>query len=234
MRETRPDDWLSLAKKFLKSSWTLTFFKMDVQQGYNNWAQFYDGDKNKTRDLEAFSLRETVADIPYAHCLELGCGTGKNTQWLMTRDGEVTAVDFSEKMLEKAREKINSDKVRFVQADISGDWTFADKKYDLITCSLVLEHMEDLDPVFQKASLIAAPHGYLYIGELHPFKQYLGTRARFGTGDEKQILPCFNHHVSDFVRPALAHGFEVKAIREYFAGDRADVPRILVILLKKK
>ena len=38
------------------------------------------------------------------HCLELGCGTGKNSAWLVTK-GAVTAVDFSEGMLAIAKEK---------------------------------------------------------------------------------------------------------------------------------
>lgn len=54
-------------------------FMSDVQQAYNSWAQQYDSNENKTRDLEARSLRETLAPLTFEHCLEIGCGTGKNT-----------------------------------------------------------------------------------------------------------------------------------------------------------
>ena len=44
-------------------------------------------------------------------------------------------------MLAKAKEKITSPKVNFVQADILQDWSFATEKYDLVSFSLVLEHI---------------------------------------------------------------------------------------------
>src|SRR5687768_5573110 len=155
----------------------------DVQQAYNNWAQQYDSNENKTRDLEARSLRETLAPLAFEHCLEIGCGTGKNTVWLMEKAATVTAVDLSEEMLTKAKEKITSSNVNFVQADITQPWNFAIKLYDLIGFSLVLEHIESLEPVIAKVVVALKPGGYLYISELHPFKQYNGSKARFDTAE---------------------------------------------------
>jgi ubiquinone/menaquinone biosynthesis C-methylase UbiE len=78
---------------------------MDVKQAYNIWADQYDTNHNKTRDLEAISLRNTLANVQFDNCLEIGCGTGKNTEWLIVKANQVTAVDFSEEMLSKAKEK---------------------------------------------------------------------------------------------------------------------------------
>ncbi len=78
---------------------------MDVRNAYNIWAGQYDTNKNRTRDLEAVSLQQTLSDIQFDRCLEIGCGTGKNTQWLLTRARQVTAVDLSEEMLFRARQK---------------------------------------------------------------------------------------------------------------------------------
>lgn len=52
---------------------------MNVQQAYNIWADQYDTNQNKTRDLEGIALREILQDIHFENCLEIGCGTGKNT-----------------------------------------------------------------------------------------------------------------------------------------------------------
>ena len=175
---------------------------MTTQQAYNSWALQYDTNRNKTRDVEAKALRETLADISFNCCLEIGCGTGKNMQWLMSKAETVTAVDLSENILAKARNKIQNDKVDFVQADITKDWHFASGKYDLVTFSLMLEHIENLEPVFAKTSATLANNGYVYIGELHPFKQYTGTKAGFETEKGWQAVPCFNHHISDFFEAA--------------------------------
>ncbi|MCE3229864.1 MAG: SAM-dependent methyltransferase, partial [Bacteroidetes bacterium] len=87
---------------------------MNIKQAYNSWASQYDTNENKTRDLEATALREVLEEIEFDNCLELGCGTGKNTEWLITKAKHVTGVDLSEEMLNKAKEKISSDKVRFL------------------------------------------------------------------------------------------------------------------------
>ncbi len=207
---------------------------MSIQHAYNLWASQYDTNKNKTRDLEAVALRSALAKIPFESCLEIGCGTGKNTMWLLEREKKVLAVDLSDEMLAKAQEKINAPHVEFKQANITTDWQFTNDKYDLISFSLVLEHINNLDHIFKEASKVLHSDGYIYVGELHPFKQYQGTKARFDTPDGRQVVECYNHHLSDFIHAAKQHGLAVYEIDEYFdEGGRAGVPRILSILFKR-
>ena len=166
--------------------------------------------------------------------LEIGCGTGKNTAWFAERTQQVTAIDLSEEMMALAKQKIKSDRVQFVRADINKPWNFGNKFYDLISFSLVLEHIEHLDPIFRKTSRNLKPGGYVWIGELHPFKQYLGTKAGFDTKEGRQVLSCFNHHISDFIQPAKKYGLQAEEIGEYFDENFREIPRILTILLRKK
>jgi ubiquinone/menaquinone biosynthesis C-methylase UbiE len=208
---------------------------MQIQEAYNEWAAQYDTNLNKTRDAEAHVLREALAPIPFEKVLELGCGTGKNTVWLMTKAAAITAVDFSGNMLEKARARIDSTKVQFYQADMTLPWDFASPPYDLAVCSLVLEHIEDLDSIFKKLSAVISNSGYVYLGELHPFRQYTGSGARFVRPDgEEQTLTCFTHHISDFMTAATTHGFRLVSVREYFdEGDRSTIPRLLAMVWQK-
>jgi ubiquinone/menaquinone biosynthesis C-methylase UbiE len=207
---------------------------MDTRQAYNDWAAQYDTNLNRTRDLEARSLRVTLKDLPFENCLEIGCGTGKNTVWLIEKAGQITAVDLSEEMLAKARAKITAPSVTFVQADITADWTFRDKLYDLVTFSLVLEHIADLSAIFRKVAASLKPCGYVYIGELHPYKQYAGSKARFETSAGTQVVDCFNHHVSDFTELPRQYGLVPVLVNEYFdEDDRSGVPRILTVVLQK-
>lgn len=208
---------------------------MNVKDAYNSWAAQYDTNENKTRDLEAIALRETLAGINFENCLEIGCGTGKNTEWLLQKTKQLTAVDLSEEMLVKARAKIKADNVRFIQADITKEWDFAGNDFDLVSFSLVLEHIEDLDNVFKKLRLVTANNAHVYIGELHPFKQYSGSKARFETENGLNIVTCFNHNLSDFTTAAKKNGFQLTDVSEYFDNnDRTTIPRILALLLKKQ
>jgi ubiquinone/menaquinone biosynthesis C-methylase UbiE len=207
---------------------------MNVKEAYNKWADQYDTNHNKTRDLEAVSLRTTLGHLQLDNCLEIGCGTGKNTEWLLEKSNHITAVDLSEEMLAKAYQKIQAPHVQFIQADITKPWSFTDKKYDLVTFSLVLEHIEFLDEIFKKVSEVTAPKAWLYVGDLHPFKQYTGTKARFETEQGQQVVTCFNHHVSDFVGAAKNNGFGLENLTEYFdQDDRNILPRILTLLFRK-
>ncbi len=207
---------------------------MNTQQAYNIWSQQYDTNINKTRDLEAKALQETLQNINFETCLEIGCGTGKNTAWLISKAKKITAVDLSEEMLAKAKEKIKNDGVQFIQANITGSWTFADTKYNLITFSLVLEHIQNLDHIFNEVSKCLVQGGHVYIGELHPFKQYAGSKARFETTSGTQVVECFTHHLSEFIQTAKKYNLVIENVNEYFdEGDTATIPRILVLVFKK-
>lgn len=208
---------------------------MNVQQAYNNWSEQYDTNKNRTRDLEAVALQSTLKEQRFENCLEIGCGTGKNTAWLVTRAAAITAVDLSEAMLAKAVEKIKSGNVQFVQANILQDWTFAKSSYELVTFSLVLEHIENLEAIFKKIAAVTNSGAHVYIGELHPFKQYTGSKARYETEAGVQVVTCFNHHITDFTDAAASHGFELLQLNEFFDNDdRNNIPRILTLLFRKK
>jgi ubiquinone/menaquinone biosynthesis C-methylase UbiE len=208
---------------------------MDVKKAYNIWSDQYDTNNNKTRDLEAIALKNTLPAIEFNNCLEIGCGTGKNTVFLAKKAKQVTAVDLSDKMLEKAKQKINAGNVQFIEADITKDWVFINKQYDLITFSLVLEHIKNLPNIFKKVSNVISTNGFVYVGELHPFKQYAGSKARFDTAAGQQIVDCFNHNISDFILAAKQNVFEILDINEYFDdNNRAILPRIITLLLRKK
>jgi 2-polyprenyl-3-methyl-5-hydroxy-6-metoxy-1,4-benzoquinol methylase len=207
---------------------------MKVEQAYNSWAAQYDTNKNRTRDLEAVALRKTLAGVSFETCLEIGCGTGKNTEWLVRRAMHVTAVDLSAAMLGRARKKVSSNKVAFQQADITQPWQFATQVYDLVTFSLVLEHIQQLDFIFEQTSAALKVGAYAYIGELHPFKQYAGTKARFDTEEGRQEVECYTHHISEFVQTAKQCGLKLVDLNEHFDdNDRAGIPRILTLLLQK-
>ncbi len=111
---------------------------MNAKQAYDIWSAQYDTNENKTRDLEGKILRQKLNHYSFDKVLEIGCGTGKNTEWLIAKAQHITAVDLSGEMLAKAKAKIHSDKVIFKQADINEAWMFANEMYELVICSLVL------------------------------------------------------------------------------------------------
>ena len=62
---------------------------------------------------------ESLSKIDFSNVLEIGCGTGKNTEWLIARADRLVGLDFSKNMLALALGKIKSDKVDFIDSNIN-------------------------------------------------------------------------------------------------------------------
>ncbi len=208
---------------------------MSIVDSYNQWAEQYDSSENKTRDLDRVATQETLSKYAFAKVLELGCGTGKNTAWLLEQGAEVIGLDFSEGMLEKAREKIQSPRANFLQADITKQWPAKIPQVDLATCSLTLEHIADLDFVFQQAHQKIKLGGHFFICELHPFKQYMGSKARYDTAEGVKELEVYIHHISAFLKEAKQNGFSLIELEEWFDEPREEQtpPRLLSLVFQK-
>jgi ubiquinone/menaquinone biosynthesis C-methylase UbiE len=209
---------------------------MNNEEAYNQWSVQYDSNENKTRDLEAKALRTVLQNLPNdLLILELGCGTGKNTVWLADKAKEMLALDFSTEMMALAKEKLLNKTVSFLQQDLTKEWQVQTAHFDLLTCSLVLEHIENLDFIFMQAQKALKHGGQFYVGEFHPFKQYMGSKARFETIQGIFELDCFVHHVSAFLNAAKQNGFTCKELQEWFDETTESIaaPRILTMLFSK-
>jgi ubiquinone/menaquinone biosynthesis C-methylase UbiE len=208
----------------------------NVRDVYNEWSNTYDEIENKTRDLDRVATQTVLEKIIDSSTLvlELGCGTGKNTAWLLNKAQHVTAVDFSEHMLNKAKEKYSDANLIFLQADITQPWPFETDSFNLVTCNLILEHIKTLDSVFSEAARILKDDSYFFISELHPAKQYLGSKARFEKNNELVSPDCFIHHTSEYFSSAINNGFSCIELMEWFDDNNTQlVPRLISFLFKK-
>lgn len=200
---------------------------------YDEWSATYDAVANPTRDLEKRACESLLGQHSFERVLELGGGTGKNTGWLASRAREVVSVDLSPEMQAIAREKVSAANVEFRIGDVTEPWIFGNG-FDLITCSLILEHVEDLRHILSEAANALVPGGRFYICELHPFKQYSGSKARFESEEGLRVVECFTHHISDYTNAALISGFAIERIDEWFDGyDRSAMPRLISFIFKK-
>lgn len=207
---------------------------MKVQDAYNEWSDIYDTNTNLTRDLDSSVTQNLLANRLFASILELGCGTGKNTVFFAKIGEFVHALDFSEGMTQKAKEKVKTKNIRFEVADLAKGWVCKDSAYDLVSCNLVLEHIEDLSHVFAEAARVLKSRGMFLINELHPFRQYKGTKARFERGEETVEVEAYVHHISDFVRAAEKNGLKCNQFDEFWhEEDTGKPPRLISFVFKK-
>lgn len=208
---------------------------MNVQEAYNHWAETYDADENATRDLDGLVLRRVLGGQRFASVIEAGCGTGKNTAFLSQISNAVHALDFSEGMIAKAREKHQAlPGVTFSIADITQRWPCPDHSAELATCNLVLEHVEILEAVFAQAARVLVARGIFLVCELHPFRQYAGGVANFSCGDQNTKIPAYTHHLSDFFQAGKKCGFTLRNFQEWWHDkDTGKSPRLVSFVFER-
>ena len=207
---------------------------MNTPEAYTRWSSTYDADRNLTRDLDQFVTRDVLAGLRYHTVLEIGCGTGKNTRLLVDVGRLVCALDLSVGMLNQARAKVESPRVLFTVADLTKPWPCKTGAFELVVCNLVLEHIADLDHNFSEASRVLAADGKFFVCELHPYRQYQGTQARFQHGEETIKIEAFVHHLSDFTEAAARHGLSLSSVKEWWhEQDKGKPPRLISFMFEK-
>ena len=205
---------------------------MKIENDYNRWAFKYDRDINPTRDLDKIVTKKSLYNINFSSVLELGCGTGKNTKWLITRTKELVGIDFSKNMLKIAKKKVRSKRAIFINADLNKQWNIKKGSFDLGTINLVLEHIKELDHIFISLFSKLKKGGKCFICELHPKKQSNGSKVRFKINNIETTLATFPHSEKDYIQSAEMAGFRLLDKSDWY-DKKNQIPRLLSLLFEK-
>ena len=204
----------------------------EIINDYDALAYQYDNNINPTRDLDKAVTKKSLSNLNFSNVLELGCGSGKNTEWLITRANKLVGLDFSKSMLDIARNKITSEKATFINADLNEKWPVNDKSFDLATINLTLEHIEILDHIFNSLFMKLTQGGKCFVCELHPKKQLAGSKARFEENGTEIVLDVFQHSELDYVQSAEKAGFNLLAKKDWYDNEK-NLPRLISFLFEK-
>ena len=112
--------------------------------------------------------------------LEVGVGTGRNFPYYPP-DAQITAIDFSEKMLSRAREKAEKQKIKvdLKQMDVQ-DLQFEDKTFDTVLASFVFCSVPDPVRGLREVERVSRPGGKVVLLEhVLSANRILGWLMRF-------------------------------------------------------
>ena len=125
--------------------------------------------------------------------------------------------------------------MQFHYGDLTKNWQVEDNSIDLISCSLTLEHILDLDFIFNQGFKKLKQGGKFFISELHPFKQYTGSKAKFESEEGLVEINVFTHHISEFLIAANRNNLKLLNLEEWFDNDdKKGIPRLISFLFEKK
>src|SRR5215813_4016892 len=102
--------------------------------GYNRWAEVYDAEDNPLVVLEETKIPPLIGNVAGLAVADIGCGTGRHAIRLAAAGAKVTALDFSEGMLARARAKPGADAVRFIRHDLIQAFPLESGSFDRVIC----------------------------------------------------------------------------------------------------
>lgn len=113
-----------------------------------------------TAGLDERWRRRTAAAVvrPGARVLDACCGTGDLALACREAGGDVVGLDFSERMLERARRK--SDAIEWVRGDLL-ELPFADESFDAATVGFGIRNVQDLEAGLRELARVLRPGGRL-------------------------------------------------------------------------
>ena len=148
------------------------------QKGFDLWADGYDRSVNLSDDDNTYPfagykrvlarIYEQVRQGRGTRVLDIGFGTGVLTARLYENGYHITGIDFSERMIQIAREKMP--RARLIQHDFSKGLPaeLADSKFDSIVCTYAIHHLDDAAKIafLKELRCHLNPGGRIYVGDI--------------------------------------------------------------------
>ena len=124
------------------------------------WNEIWETMEHTFADYDE-ALADAVQELVPGRALDMGCGAGGNAMWLAARGWQVTAVDFSDVAIQKARQRATERgvEVNFVVADAAAFQP--QDEYDLITTFYIHLWPRQRAQMLSNVSKALAPGGRL-------------------------------------------------------------------------
>jgi len=134
--------------------------------------------------------------------------------------------------LDLARQKMSSENVSFIKADLNEQWSVQNNTFDLVTINLTLEHIENLDHIFRSVNETLDLNGHCFVSELHPKKQLAGSKARFEEQGSEKVLDVFLHMEQEYINSAEKAELQLIHQKDWY-DDETEMPRLISFLFQK-
>jgi 2-polyprenyl-6-hydroxyphenyl methylase/3-demethylubiquinone-9 3-methyltransferase len=164
-----------------------------------------------------------LGDVTGQSVLDAGCGPGICSELLARNGASVQAFDVTPEMVELARDRCAGLHVEFAEGDLSAPLSWLpDRTFDKVLCSLALDYVVDLAPVFAEFQRVARVGGTLIFSMSHPMSDWMDARKRGlgtyfetvkygiywnGFGEPKPYVQAYRRPLSDILNALSDSGW---------------------------
>ena len=156
--------------------------------------------------------------------LFVGVGTGADIELIHFSEHDITAIDYSPNMLEKAQAKFQHSSIQFLEMDAQ-NMSFDNESFDLVIASLILSVVPDASKCYREMERVLKDQGAIIIFDkfaptnkklslpkklFRPFISLLGTDI--GRSFEEIIAQKSNHIKVVQDEPVMLNGMYRKIV----------------------
>ena len=149
-----------------------------------------------------FILNNFDKSISKKNVLDIGCGGGLISESLAKKKAKVTGIDENICSIKQAKEhaKISSLKIKYINHSLDSFFNKNKKKFDLILCLEVLEHVNDVEKTLDKITKLLNPGAILILSTINRNLKSLIFAKIFGEYILNWI-PIGTHQFEKFLKP---------------------------------
>ena len=197
-----------------------------VRSLFDGYAQQFDTHLVQALNYQApriLTQRLVASGRRYDHALDLGCGTGLCGPYLRQMARQVTGVDLSPNMLDKAQALGAYDML--LQAEVVAFLAAAQERFDLVVAADVFIYVGALEEVFR------------HLARVMPAQGSFCFTVEEAVGEEMVLRPSlrYAHSEAYLRRLAQAHGFAVGVLERAPVREdqRQPIPGLFLWMEKK-
>lgn len=150
----------------------------EARRNWNNLAEWWDdriGDGNQFQDELIQPATERLLEIkPGTTVLDIACGAGRFGRRMAELGAHVVAFDFSEKFIQRARQRTPPGMKNIEYHAIDGTdrkamLALGEHRFDRAVATMALMDMADIEPLFDTLPKLLKPGGWFVFSVVHPF-----------------------------------------------------------------
>jgi len=195
--------------------------KKEWNDATESWVDFVRKGKDYYRDeLNNPATFELIGDIRGLLVLDLACGEGYNTRILVRKGAKVTGGDFSERLVELAKQEEVKEKlgIRYYVLDAADLKEFSSNYFDIVTCFMALQDIENYEEAISEVARILRIKGRFIFSIPHPcFETMIVDRKRISAA--RRYFGAIKYHVQwsmeRLVKPFRTTSFH-RTLTSYF------------------